>query len=100
MDWQVGDLAVCVGRNPNAPGYWTCKGGPPKGTALVVDGVQFGYSPSYGPWTALVFSGYPSVHFTRGWHAESYRKVVPDKQEACEPEFVTLIKRAKRPVSA
>ena len=88
-DWQVGDLALVVGAKLG-PGDWRCKGGPKAGCVVVIEGVI----PGPG-WLALVPAGYRSTHFTRGWGSESFRKIRPDEHEACEPEFVTLLKRAK-----
>jgi hypothetical protein len=89
-DWQVGDMAVSIGRQ-NRDNWWA-KGGPPKGTILPVDAVVV-----TADWTALVFNQFPSPHFTRGWQHYCFRKIRPDEHEACEPEFITLLKRSKIP---
>lgn len=92
--WEVGDLAVKVGGS--WPGMWTVpEVSAKRGTIRKVDGVV-----CRDGWTALVFNDHPSPHFTRGWHANGWRKITPDAHEDCEPEFVTLLNRIKRPVSA
>lgn len=93
-DWQVGDLAVSVGPT-GKPGSWTAKGGPRKGSIQRVADLVVGHG-----WTALLFDGYPAPHWTRGWNANCFRKVRPDEQQACEPEFVQLLKRSEQKVSA
>jgi hypothetical protein len=45
----------------------------------------------------LILEGFPSPHPTKAWNKRSFRKIRPDKLEACEEEFVTLLKR--KPVS-
>jgi hypothetical protein len=91
-DWAVGDLAVCVGpldadddergmfkgRIYTVSAYFITPGG--------LDGLLFkeGIDPS--PWHA--------------WNPDCFRKILPDKHEACESEFVDLLKRINRPVSA
>ena len=91
-DWQVGDLALCVddGRctccgdlffNPNivvvVSGVWTDKGD----TWLSFAEVQ---PPDHDHW----------------WLHTDFRKIRPDKHETCEPEFIELLTRIKRKVSA
>ena len=87
-DWKVGDLAVAVGRQ-NSQGWWA-EGSPPKGSITPVADVFHGDG-----WTALVFDGYPSPHFTRGWQHYCFRRIRPDEHESCEPEFIELLKRSK-----
>jgi hypothetical protein len=88
-DWCVGDLAVCVdagvnpaiGRTPDlvldriyrVRGFGNLTGG------LLLDGA----TAAYEQWGC----GFRSVRF---------RKIQPPKHEACEPEFVTLVKRKVR----
>jgi hypothetical protein len=100
MDWQVGDLAVCVddGPHPQEPDR--------AGLTLVRTGGFYrvsgiGVSEFYNC-TVLTFDGIDghldtSTGFYAAWR---FRKIRPDEQEACEPEFVTLIKRSKQRVSA
>ena len=91
MSWEVGDLALAVSAAKGVP---NARNGPKIGSIHRVDGVVFCIE------TGLVFGGFPSSHFTKSWNARCFRKVVRDKIEPCEAEFVTLLKRAKRPVTA
>ena len=85
-DWQVGDLAVCVELNPQSP----CSlGNLQVGQAYRVLEVA---QEHYG--TTLLIDGARSGHFTGHYRAFRFRKIRPDKHEACEDEFVTLLKRA------
>lgn len=99
MDWQVGDLAVFVGSvkktAENAHRFFGRKS--KRGEIKRVIGVV---GPIYGE-MGLIFANHErSRHPTGAWSELQYRKVIPDKHEACESEFVDLLKRAKRPVSA
>jgi hypothetical protein len=103
-DWQVGDLAVCVDDSPARHGpairclsagiaytvsrvrYWN-GAGKPHGPALYLVGVSYHGSPRP--------NGEP-----RGWHSNRFRKIRPDEHEDCEPEFVELLNRIRRKVSA
>ena len=93
VDWQIGDLAVCI-----EGGDWFSFEkqdfdgiGPELGSVHKVTFVSIQHGG-----VALDFAEWPDEWF---W-ADAFRKIRPDEHEACEPEFVTLIKRAKRPVSA
>ena len=91
-DWQVGDLAVCVNtRNIERPRYV-----------------------SVGGWELMIGRTYRVLWVGRDEDdgeliidvgtqtgpklAERFRKVDQPKDEPCEEEFVTLLKRIKRPV--
>ena len=92
-DWQVGDLAVAVGcsRSAGKPSQFTqAHLAPPRGAIVRVIGVH----PST-QFQLLEIEGYPSRHWSRGWGAICFRKILPDKHENCEPEFVQLLKRSK-----
>jgi hypothetical protein len=94
-DWQVGDLAVRV-RTPEGFERRCVVGKPtPLGTVRRVDGIV-----SVHGEVGLIFTNDPSPHPTKAWASCQWRKVVKDKREACEPEFVTLLKNSKRKVSA
>ena len=92
-DWQVGDLAVCVhaGRLPHIKG------------ADVTDRIREGgvyrvegaWVDTYDYVPVLLLEGVRSVDdLARGaLAAERFRKIRPDEHKACEPEFVTLLKR-------
>jgi hypothetical protein len=102
MDWQVGDLVVCVDA---APKPWNDI---PQLAALKRLEIGRTYRVSaiglVGSWSGptIMLHGCTSTydHLGMGWTASRFRKIRPDERKACEPEFVTLIKRAKRPVSA
>jgi hypothetical protein len=88
-DWQAGDLAMCV-----------------------IDGGWFGHIhgslPSIFPEKNAVYrvvkvrprDQITFLYFAeidgKGWNAAAFRKIRPDEHEACEPEFVTLLKRSKK----
>lgn len=91
-DWQVGDLALCLEIEMNTG---TVPSGLRVGGVYTVAGVV-----CHRDQTGLVLEDYPSWHPSEAWCASSFRKILPDEQEACEPEFVTLLKRSKRKVFA
>lgn len=98
-DWQVGDLAVCVDASKFRCEHGTVHFGghcPPLGSAhrvaAVLDAIPYsslrtGTTPCRCP--CLAFDGGMVGHVRR------FRKIRPDEHEACEPEFVTLLKRSK-----
>jgi hypothetical protein len=102
-DWQVGDLAA---GDDDAPYCSACQvdiecekeGGDCPGGVLTVVGItpaQFWFGETH---CGLIFAeDAPGV---LPWCACQFRKVVSDKHEACEAEFLTLLKRSKRKVSA
>lgn len=92
-DWSIGDLALCV---DNGVRYYE-----PRGNALELGRIyKVGAVgiPETVTYVCLGFRCLPSKK-TYGWafDARRFRKVVGDKHEACEPEFVTLLKRARVP---
>ncbi len=97
-DWQVGDLAVCVDDSP--PQFCPKCGRkeavnlPPLVAGSVYRVRDCGLSKCGGNYGLAVQKG------KGGWNADRFHKIRPDEQEACEPEFVTLLKRSKRKVSA
>ena len=100
-DWQVGDLAVCVDARPNP----RCGHRP----SPLVEGKVYrvaGIDPYperhalYGMDTGLFLRGMRSAANSGGFAASRFRKIRPDEHEACEPEFVQLLKRSKRKVNA
>lgn len=85
-DWRVGDLAVCT------DGRWLSADlGPPTNwvgavTKVTVRADRIGLS----------FAEFPDwLH-----DAKYFRKIRPDEHESCEPEFIELLNRSKRKVSA
>lgn len=99
-DWQVGDLAVCVNSGPS-------RFGPEKRHNLVVDkvyrvvGIGGGTSDGRAPYSLFV-AGAKAMYESDGYgfDPDRFRKIRPDEHEACEHEFVTLLKRTKRTVRA
>jgi hypothetical protein len=93
-DWQVGDLAVCVEarRSPLT-----------EGSVYTVAAVFF--DPAYntlGEFTehTLLLREITPWPGKNGFCPTRFRKIRPDERQACEPEFVTLLKRSKRKVAA
>jgi hypothetical protein len=102
MDWKVGDLALCIDDS-----MCMCH----KCGGSVITGLRAGnvyrvldFCTTAGGVFGLRIDRPPSTHPVHrgsiGCAAFRFRKIRPDEREACEPEFVTLLKRAKRPVSA
>jgi hypothetical protein len=98
--WQVGDLAVrlpsskCTGHK-----RFITWNGPPDGTVMCVTRVRLRPAEARWEWEcagdcALYFNEAPTE---KGWCPLRFRKVVHDEAEACESEFVTLLKRIKEP---
>lgn len=91
MDWQVGDLAVCVDASKHAN---SDLGKPPLEEGCVYTVVEVhngmrGLEVAEAPCA-------PAIAFK----SSRFRKITPDSHEACEEEFVTLLKRTKRTVAA
>ena len=90
-DWQVGDLAVCVELDDIHP-VWR------KQCALKVGESYRVAALHTSPWngSVLLDLGWPN-HAFQYFHpaAWRFRKIRPDEHEACEPKFVTLLKRTK-----
>lgn len=91
--WKRGDLAVCIGGrrwrvyetgepsafHPQAGDVWRVTG------TTFICGIH-----------ALSFAESDGCSFS----ASGFRKALLDKDEACEEEFVTLLNRTKRKISA
>lgn len=99
-DWQVGDLAVCTKTGaiqcPHFP-LALHRGERLPPTTLRVTAI----TPAAGEISGRL-CGCVVLHFEggKGGVAQRFRKIRPDEHEACEEEFVTLLKRTKRTVSA
>ena len=83
--WEVGDLALCLKmsgflRHPSVE----------PGRIFKVEAVEF----SEGT-LGIILEGAHSRHRSRAHVASSFRKILPDKHEACEEEFVTLLRKSK-----
>jgi hypothetical protein len=90
----VGDLAVCVDarRSPLTDGAVYTVSACLYHPALNCLG-------EFTEWTLLLHEVEP-IHGLMGFCSTRFRKIRPDEQEACEPEFITLLKRSKRKVAA
>jgi len=91
-NWSPGDLAVCI-----MDGMWADFSdghiyplGPTKGEVLKVAGTGFVLN-----WHVLYFEKYG---MESGFVALNFRKAVLDKAEACEEDFVKLLKRSRQKV--
>jgi hypothetical protein len=95
-DWQVGDLAVCVDVSDRFYAQY-------RRTALA--GRRFAIGKKYRVVATsihritgeeiLLMEGQPDT--AGAWR---FRKIRPDEHEACEEEFVILLKLSKQRVSA
>jgi hypothetical protein len=95
-DWQAGDLAVCVDAHDN-PAFRPTE--VREGRTYRVTQVINHPFRNHAGWPGLLLQGI-QCDCTNGFDHRRFRKIRPDEQEACEPEFVTLLKRSKRKVSA
>lgn len=92
-DWQIGDLALCI----IGDGWFGYQHGsipsvyPEKNAVYRVETVKLRDTITF-----LYFAEIAG----KGWNSAAFRKIRPDEHESCEPEFVTLLKRSKRKVSA
>jgi hypothetical protein len=94
-DWQVGDLALCIHLSDIHP-FWRARTRFREGEVYRVDGLVNG---RFGELYLVI--GAPDIFAATGYpNAGRFRKIRPDEHEACEPEFVTLLKRTKRTVAA
>lgn len=100
--WQVGDLALCVDAAPCR----CCAAALPvtEGKIYEVLEVYLGRNLRGVEGAYLVLAGVglsiPTHPIAKGLSANRFRKVLRDKHEACESEFVTLLKRSTKKVSA
>lgn len=99
-DWKPGDLAVCVNNAECVTRPNSGRKAPlllQKGAIYCVERV--GLLPS--GCSGFNLAGVPRVTTqVVDWAASRFRKVTPDKPEACEEEFTTLLNRIKRTVQA
>jgi hypothetical protein len=91
-DWQVGDLAVCVDDAERPTSI-------PSDLAKIKRGNVYRVARILCGGLGLQFEEAVTRH-SAGYWEDRFRKIRPDEHQACEPEFVTLLKRAKRPVAA
>lgn len=90
-DWAVGDLALYVDDSPNPK--WPEWRALTRGAAYVVSSID--YDPTDPVPLGLLLAGVALRPGMTGFNPDRFRKIRPDEHEACEPEFVTLLKRKK-----
>lgn len=96
-DWQVGDLAVCVAPIVEDPIEVA------RGDILSVEGVwpDVPHAVTLVMGCCLDFAGIERLDGGEAAYcAERFRKIRSDEHEACEEEFVTLLKRSRKTVRA
>jgi len=94
-EWQVGDLAVCVDAGPIRIGNrFNARPDLIEGHVYRVIALDCAH-PEWQNEPCLELEG---VFFLAS--VQRFRKIRPDEQEACEPEFVTLLRKSKQRVSA
>jgi hypothetical protein len=88
MDWQAGDLALCVDDTPcrYTGSRWLVR----NRVYRVVSADRHGLCLEGDESRGVCWCGHIA-----GWREERFSKVKPDRKEACEPEFVTLLNRTK-----
>lgn len=89
-DWQVGDLAVCVDAELRTYSSWPRSGRLVVGRSYSVRGFRVR---NCDGGLNLLMVGENAEGL--GWAEDRFRKIRPDKHEACEDEFITLLKRRK-----
>jgi hypothetical protein len=92
-DWQVGDLALCQDDSPDAFGALPVVAGAVYRVAGITNAPE--RHDKYGTCLGLHLEDVERWHW--GYSAPRFRKIRPDEHEACEPEFVKLLKRTKVP---
>ncbi len=95
--WKVGDLAVVILAVTESE---LANGGFPSGGDPMAKGEVHRVTRMVRDWEGNVgigFDGPQSGYPTGEYLASAFRKIKPDQHEDCEPEFVTLLNRIKRP---
>jgi hypothetical protein len=93
-DWQVGDTAVCIDNEPRRADAYDAKR-----CAWLVLGHHYRVRTVGLPYGCIHVEG-DGLTAHEGWQPDRFRKIRPDEQQSCEPEFVTLLRRSKQKVSA
>lgn len=90
-DWRVGDLALCLRREP-----WSISGakGPRCGQIFTVEAVEYDLTGGKG----LILKDCPSKGYHGGWRACNFRKIRPHTPDAEDLETIELLNSA--PVDA
>jgi len=91
-DWQVGDLAVCVDDGPR---YFEQNVIVKKDAVYRVTGLAATKDGEGTLFLEGVIGWLPGERGPVAYRVSRFRKIRPDEHEACEPEFVTLLKRKK-----
>jgi hypothetical protein len=96
MTWEVGDLAVCVDASPGREwaeylNDWSYTRGLEEGRIYrVARAIPASDEPAF----VMLDVGVPFPHEGDGvWPHTRFRKIRPDAHEACEEDFVTLLRR-------
>jgi hypothetical protein len=103
MGWQVGDLLVVVPENERACG---CVHRNHTAPDQLVVGRAYQFAGFAAPECRCASGRAVKLYGMRnraphiGYCQGRFRKIRPDEHEACEEEFVTLIKRSKQPAPA
>lgn len=92
MDWQVGDLALCVDAGPSL--RTGLHSGLVVGKTYAVVGVEITPDNFYDAGELGLFIDDDPIPDGTPWAAGRFRKIKPDT-EPCEEEFTVLIKRMK-----
>jgi hypothetical protein len=102
-DWQVGDLAVCIDASDVGgaadPNYVLLEYGRVYNVIGITDDGPGSWVSDYDG-LGLILAEVESTNPEGDFAAYRFRKVLPDRHEACETEFVDLLKRSKRRVEA
>ena len=92
IEWQVGDLAVYVDNRDALTGKISPVASFEIGHVTRVTAVF-----AVGSTPMLYVEGGKNVN---GYRASRFRKIHPDEHQACEPEFVMLLRRSKVKINA
>src|SRR5690349_7029545 len=97
--WEIGDVAVCVDAKPEASRKHTLL---TEGAVYTVSGFITSPSGELGLTLAGVVGTRPGPHFGKEgpYRSSRFRKIRPDTHERCEDDFITLLKRSRKAVSA
>lgn len=88
-DWQVGDLALCVGYR--GPDGWRDFNAPrPARNGMIYQVQLVMIAPG---WTALVLDGAQSTWTNGAYNARSFRKIPPHEADAFDCEVIDLLNR-------
>lgn len=94
-DWQVGDLALCVGifdPNTSERVHGPCQTLPIVGLGYTVTAVRSGVDVYGNQGTGLTFAEIRNSHpHAVGWNSEMFRKIRPQQPDAEDAETIRLL---------